>query len=1475
MIEPVKGIDNVSVSGNVPVNDRDIKVPSINENVLKSNVERNNPLLNDNNEDLKNNSQVVADPAQPPNYKQFEPIAAEELSRLRREETEFVLYKAWDIQFKELMDDKHASFEEKRVKRETFEKSIASTEAFMSLPFANKQEYLNKIMKDSTRAGITESYEASLINSQSDLWKAVVPNLMQVSNWGSWGVAGLLQDYGYIDAIYDKGISGYIKGVAYGLAPYLGLPAILNNDTKLHRDKSSWYKVNKAIQRWESEYQPDMLSSYKLAQTGVQTAEGIVDFYTGFKIWSKLATPIFNPDSVVGGILRNAAIMGTLGQGQLPSREELESGPNQLITNRAYRAGWGLATGALVGSTFKMPPIWSIPSSTAIFAGMGYGQSKFYGSTDAEAGAEAFKTVALTIPMMLTGKLTAKGELEVYKNATKNRLATLMSKEFSMDKLTARETVDRAIAMKRTDTALSNSAEIVSNRVMMVVNMLEARNANRGLTKSEKALRDGLIKANTEIYATYIGKYPEQWNSWYKHVSEPWKQEQQAKTIEEVIKTQNISRETAAQQVDKDLSVLFTETIKKGKKDASTKVQGQKETEKVNVNVNLTNKQLNDLVGLSFKRSKEHPVPKAENLAIALRLTGFDVKTDNSLKTNEVQVKFNKPEVVDVKSTVQSVEPTTPKTGQPLTEPVALGKEPTSITVNAEKSQPKGTIYFSDQMSSEQKLSFLTNLKDEGLRQFLIEQRFNEMNDAATAYAKQSTWMLGVVTDSLYFSSGKNQNLKVDLSNDKVTQSYANFVAEQFAKTTGDNQLRFDVVLDHLIGQTDSPFHEVTIKAFDKAKTDGLRYYQTMVETVIPQKITEINQRRASNGQEPLNLELSSRPIAGSKMMRTIGLKDSVNMVELKLPSGKELMPLSEAEVATLYMTAKQEHGAKALLKSPIVIIRGAKVHKYFGGLTKKDQEFILNYSEKVNSRIADISDLVYTIHQLNGDLMGITDIRLNGINRFQSDLYNNIRRTEHPEEFAGPKPREQRVVEYMSQFQKRTEGSKLPIVIDDALMNAHSAIIDAGHFAFYSEPLRNIKKIMSDVDVNKAILQKGGKKTLDIINNWVKVNEDSSFLTDSVVDTGVLQALNKAQKGVIWLNIKNILNQATSTTLAMAEFDMKHFNYGMLHPASKEQVYSSPQLWERGKFGKIMPEMGHVEQSDTAARAFTGKHSLSDRLSAPQRGSDFLTIQRIYSMAISETKANYPQLKEGSFAFIEKVNRRAEEVVNKTQSIANTVYRSDISNKRSVLSRILTPFMSQNEANMSTIARANQDYKATGNLDQLAKSYGSVILNNLLYAGISTAVDVFVYRKGKKASGFVTNFLNSIAGTPFYYNLPLQAIATAVSTAHDKMEKQKGIKKLPALEQTNVSVLPAQTIDASARAFTSWYDYFRTIQDPRYGLEKVRNPETGKIQTRKQKAFRDAVYNTAITMSYYGIPTAGPARLARGLYRTYKESSN
>ena len=518
---------------------------------------------------------------------------------------------------------------------------------------------------------------------------------------------------------------------------------------------------------------------------------------------------------------------------------------------------------------------------------------------------------------------------------------------------------------------------------------------------------------------------------------------------------------------------------------------------------------------------------------------------------------------------------------------------------------------------------------------------------------------------------------------------------------------------------------DVLYKGTDKGVTEQLRYAQG-VHDVITESISGAD---ISNWSEQFNTKATD-----------------VDYQTVALPSGKKIK-LTKGERISFYLHSLNDKNLKHLLKGGWSYDKSSSIMNV---MDDKDLKALITSMTPEEIKVANA--MFDQLNTTQKQKLNEVSVELNGIEVATVDSYWPIRTNELDTISRAKKGKNNfthATIEGMGMLQEKTNASN-GIIIEDAFKTFYTSTKKASAYVGLAKPLRDARMLLQDNRFKQSIIQNYGKPYLTSMESYLDAIEDNSHNTENV-DKLTTDLINKLDMAILGLNPFVMLKQPVSFVMASTEMDIKYLKKGLRTKTNFDEIKKfSPQLRDRLE-GNVSRELGELGQVGEIKRYFTGKSPINNKLMAPIRFGDKVTIGKIWNSVKAEISEKYPKL-EGD-EYMKAVAERAEEVVRLTQLTSHVKDRSAIGRSKSTTVRLLTKYTSQRNKNYNAIKRSVEEYnrspKSTKDKSKLFKKLFTItVISSAMIEGINASRD-FIYKKDRKS--WVERGVNTFGNTIGY----------------------------------------------------------------------------------------------------------------------------
>lgn len=326
--------------------------------------------------------------------------------------------------------------------------------------------------------------------------------------------------------------------------------------------------------------------------------------------------------------------------------------------------------------------------------------------------------------------------------------------------------------------------------------------------------------------------------------------------------------------------------------------------------------------------------------------------------------------------------------------------------------------------------------------------------------------------------------------------------------------------------------------------------------------------------------------------------------------------------------------------------------------------------------------------------------------------------------------------VENQRWLKDRGQG-KSPIIIEDFLSVLERSTEEVGSYYGLAVPLRDAKMIMGNSRITKAL---NDANMQPVQKYWANLFKDleGSYSDRMAIETLSMMMVRNTQKALLGLNAWVNLYQPASLFTASYMIDGKYLAKAVVkkNDFAKMEKYSSI-IWYRRQ-GYVTREAGDI------AKQKSEFHKATDIFTAPIQKFDSMAIGKIWNAVELETQ-DTTDLKVGSDEYYEKVARRTEQIIYKTQPNYTTMQRPTVSRSDSAFVKIATAFMTQRLQNYAIMYDGVMETKNNKNKKILAKSASAVISTQLVIAILQTMRGVWRGYEDDELEALTENFITSM----------------------------------------------------------------------------------------------------------------------------------
>jgi diguanylate cyclase (GGDEF)-like protein len=422
-----------------------------------------------------------------------------------------------------------------------------------------------------------------------------------------------------------------------------------------------------------------------------------------------------------------------------------------------------------------------------------------------------------------------------------------------------------------------------------------------------------------------------------------------------------------------------------------------------------------------------------------------------------------------------------------------------------------------------------------------------------------------------------------------------------------------------------------------------------------------------------------------------------VKTARFKLQSGRELQ-LTYMELVMVIASGQTDANRAAILKSGLTLRR--KMHENRIPVTETDLQMFESVGRKLDKDIPRLANEAK--RYLNEDLKPQYDTAFQDLNNYSNIVEDYLPLQRNRQDFlqvpkdSDPVALNNFTLEQIRETKER-RGSNASVLIDgmDSVLDNHVKRLSL--YIGQARPIRNANIMLNMPGVAKEMDARFGTQR----RAWLKQRMDHAVQSAVGFNSGgngffnrlFGKLVNNATVGVLGLNPFVIAKQTASVATAMTQMNPKTVirgtagGIGKLSEVDARMLKHSPQAWARYNTNRIRL-VGQFE--DASGNIFT-KSSLQQKLMGGIQKADRVVIRGIWRGAEIEI-AETTDLKIGSEEYFTAVNKRFNEVVNRTQP-ATSVYDQpglSLEGRTNSLAKLAgAMFMSQRNQNYTMIRRA------------------------------------------------------------------------------------------------------------------------------------------------------------------------------------------
>jgi len=323
-------------------------------------------------------------------------------------------------------------------------------------------------------------------------------------------------------------------------------------------------------------------------------------------------------------------------------------------------------------------------------------------------------------------------------------------------------------------------------------------------------------------------------------------------------------------------------------------------------------------------------------------------------------------------------------------------------------------------------------------------------------------------------------------------------------------------------------------------------------------------------------------------------------------------------------------------------------------------------------------------------------------------------------------------LLENQSFMRERTRGSNT-IMLEDARTVKNRSISGVAKYYGMAIPLRDAKMLLGDKGIKKSIISKYGTSQQKYFDDLFEDIEGYTTEKDPT-ESALIKIQKNLQQSIIGLNPGILLKQMASFPTAFAELNpIDILSTNGLKPdiSFALMIKYSPVIEYRMQ--------GHVTRE-------TGEAMLSKYARWTTKGVTFfdaITIAKIWNVVEAEIKRTNPDVKYKSDEYYDKVARRTEQVIYRTQPNYTLMQRSGVQRSDNFIARTLSFFSTQRNQNYNIMYRAAMTFNQ--NKLHSIKAVAAVATGSLIVALVNSLRNKWRRQEDDLAENFIDAVLGNV----------------------------------------------------------------------------------------------------------------------------------
>ena len=450
------------------------------------------------------------------------------------------------------------------------------------------------------------------------------------------------------------------------------------------------------------------------------------------------------------------------------------------------------------------------------------------------------------------------------------------------------------------------------------------------------------------------------------------------------------------------------------------------------------------------------------------------------------------------------------------------------------------------------------------------------------------------------------------------------------------------------------------------------------------------------------------------------------------LSDGKSI-ELTPAQIMSLYALNKREQARGHMYASGIVVapvsknmknklkkkLLGDKLMKTHVHITYED---VIKITSSLTNAQKEVANMFLSF--LNGQCAewgNQTSMKLYGYESFREPNYFPIKSSDmFLNESTSEKGNAISKLKNTGFTKATVEFADNPIVIDDFFRVCATHINTMSMYNAFVPAITDFERVYNYNDrtgrgIESSVKQSINRKMGDAVNKYINTllqdlntqyNKDQNGLT--IAD----ELLRRWKSVKIGANARVLIQQPTAITRAQVYIDYKYLAQGMTANVNpKTASATKKRMWETCPIA-YWKHLGFAQTDvsrDMQDIIMGNEDSMWNKMAFGMYGfADDVAWTRIFAAVEAETRAEHPEIREGSAEWKEHVNERFRYIVDRTQVVDSTLHRSQMMRNKDWYMRSLTSFMAEptTQINMwMTMLKTARDQIKSGDKKGAAKT--------------------------------------------------------------------------------------------------------------------------------------------------------------------------